>query len=203
VPNCRVNFGKSGGLSVIVLLIWALAVSVPITYLMAGHSLPLPVRPVAPAATAAAPGIGHWQAVHILVADCPCSASVAKYLAGRKAQPGLDEQVWIVGGTADWEKSFLDSGFTILHRDADQVAAQTGVQGGPWLRLLSPAGVVAYSGGYAPQRPGRAADIRDLAVWRAVAGGQIVPPYPAFGCAASSWLRKTIDPLRAQYRTAK
>jgi len=61
---------------------------------------------------------------------------------------------------------------------------------------------VAYSGGYAPRRPGRATEICDLALWQAVAHGQAVEPYPAYGCAASRWLRQTIDPLGIKYSRA-
>lgn len=198
-----IKFYWSGrGVSVAVLLVWATAVSVPMTFLMAGHTLPLPLVPASPGVTMAKPGDGRWQAVHILVADCPCSESVARYLAQRGPRKELNEQVWLLGGTAAWESPLEQAGFQVEHRDAEGVAAQLGIEGGPWLRLISPAGVVAYSGGYAPRRPGRATEICDLALWQAVAHGQAVEPYPAYGCAASRWLRQTIDPLGIKYSRA-
>jgi hypothetical protein len=200
---CRPKFNWSGPVSIVILVVWAIAVSVPITFLAAGHSLPLPVRAVTQFATDSKSNDGHWQAVHILVADCPCSALVAKYLAGRGVHDGLVETVWLVGGTATWEVQLKKSGFTVQHHDAEEVAANLGIQGGPWLRLISPAGAVAYSGGYAPKRPQSPADVRDLALWQALANGQTVKPYPAFGCAASHWLQQTIDPLGIKYQQAK
>jgi len=106
----------------------------------------------------------------------------------------------LIGGTAVWEAQLKKSGFEVQHHDAEQVSAQLGVQGGPWLRLISPAGVVAYSGGYAPQRPRSSTDVCDLTLWQAVSHGQTVKPYPAFGCAASRWLQQTIDPLGIKYQ---
>jgi hypothetical protein len=142
---------------------------------------------------------GSWQAVHILKADCPCSESVSKYLLKRGPQKDLNEQIWMMGENATWETSLKQSGFVVQHHDAEQVAAQLGVQGGPWLLIISPKGEVAYSGGYAPQRPGPSTVICDLALWQAVSHGHTVQAYPAYGCAASCWLRKTIDPLGMKY----
>ena len=184
------------------MLVWAIAISVPLTFLAAGHILPLPVRPVRPLAVDPKSTDGRWLAEHILVAGCPCSAFVANYLAARGAQNGLDEQVWVVGGTADWEPALKKSGFTVQHHDAEQLAAQLGIQGGPWLRLISPEGVAAYSGGYAPRRPSSSSDVCDLTLWQTVSHGQTVKPYPAFGCAASRWLQQTIDPLAVKYQQA-
>jgi hypothetical protein len=198
-----IKFRFAEAASVGVLLVWGVAVSVPIALLNAAHLLPLPVRPIASSSAVATSTNSHWQAVHILVADCPCSGFVANYLAARGARRELEEIIWIVGGPAAWEEKLATSGFTVLHRDAEQIAAHLGIQGGPWLRLISPAGVVAYSGGYAPQRPRGSADFCDLTVWQAVARGETIKPYPAFGCAASRWLRQTIDPLGMKYDQAK
>src|ERR1700722_2207231 len=150
----RLKFDRGTGASLAVLLVWTVAVSVPITLLTAGHVLPLPepVRGDGQSAGDLRTNHGRWQAVHILVAGCPCSEFVANYLAGRGARRELDEQVWLVGGVATWEEPLKKSGFEVQHRDAESVAAQLGIQGGPWLRLIAPAGWVAYSGGYAPQR---------------------------------------------------
>lgn len=185
-----------------ILVVWALTVSVPITFLMAGHLLPLPTRAVMPSTVLSGSNEGRWQAVHILVAGCPCSEFVAKYLVQRGLRQDLDEQVWVIGGPATWELPLEKAGFSVQHHEAEQVATQLGIQGGPWLRLISPAGVVAYSGGYAPQRPGRSTDICDLAVWKAVSRGQTVKAYPAFGCAASTWLQHTIDPWGLNFKSS-
>ena len=201
LPEPILNRSKS--LSRVILLVWALVVSVPITFLTALHALPLPTRPVANSAAPEASTNGHWQAVHLLVADCPCSAAVAAYLIKRGAQRDLTEQVWIVGGTATWAADLVKAGFSVEPHDAEQVAAQLGIQGGPWLRLISPAGALVYSGGYAAQRPRQSEDFNDLTLWQAAVHGQTVPPYPAFGCAASRWLRQTTDPFGNKYSAAQ
>ncbi len=199
----QLDFKKARpGIGIVALMVWFVAVSVPLTFMMAGHTLPLPTLPGSQSASSSnsTPANGRWQAVHILVAGCPCSGSVVKYLIERGARKELNEQVWLVGGTAaEWESGLVKSGFLVEHHDAEQVALQLGIQGGPWLRLISPTGAVAYSGGYSPQRPGRSTDICDLALWHAAARGETVKPYPAFGCAASSWLRRTIDPMGIKY----
>jgi hypothetical protein len=180
--------------------VWAIVISVPITFLTAAHSLPLPVRVVTTFGVGQKFSNGRWLAVHILVADCPCSAFIANYLAGRGLHEGLDEQIWVVGGAAAWEAQLRKSGFIVEHHDAEQVAAQLGIQGGPWLRLISPEGLVAYSGGYAPRRPQSSSDVCDLTLWQSLAHGKAVKAYPAYGCAASHWLQKTIDPFGGKYR---
>jgi len=189
--------------SLALMLVWAIAVSLPLTFLMASHSLPLPITIPAQIVTNTVSADTRWQAEHILVADCPCSEFVADYLIERGARPELHETVWLLGGSATWEEKIKSSGFAVQHLDAETVAAHYGIQGGPWLRLISPTGVLAYSGGYAPKRARSTTDICDLNLWHSVAQGATVTPYPAFGCASSSWLRKTLDPLGMKYGAAK
>jgi hypothetical protein len=125
-------------------------VSVPLMFLMGSHWLPLPAT--SPMQSVAVTSNRNWQAVHILVADCPCSELVATHLATRGASSELNERVWLVGGDAPWAQTLEQCGLRVRHEDANRLAPEYGIHGGPWLQLISPAGTLAYSGGYAPQR---------------------------------------------------
>jgi hypothetical protein len=204
----------------VLLLAWFLGVSVPLTYLMAAHWFPLPgAMPVSaragvggmaivettspegptaglPETAAAIPG---WRTVHVLAADCGCSAQVAAYLARRGRLAGCEEEAWVVGMDPAIESLLRRERFPVRNVTEDEVNRLHGIQGGPWLLILRPDGTAAYSGGHADRRPRHDGDMRDLEIWQRLRAGGIVEPLPAFGCATASRLRRELDPLGLKY----
>jgi len=194
---------RSGTFQAALIGIWAIVVAVPLSFLMASHILPLPNTPVLKRTSAYSENLfsntstsqPRWTAVHILVADCPCSTEVASHLISRGASQEMQENVWVVGGTAPWETALMAKGFKLEHREAEEVARESGVEGGPWLQLIAPSAGVVYSGGYSEGRPRCENDFKELALFRALKHGIAVETYPAFGCAASQRLKKKMDPF--------
>lgn len=189
--------------------IWALFIVVFMSLLMGGHTVPLPAAGNQPtlvnfksatfsdqnAALAPAATNAGWKIIHVLVAGCSCSSYTAASLAARKPIVAEPEFVFVLGGAAPWEFSLRQSGFIVEEKDAEQLAKDTGIQGGPWLLLISPAGKIVYSGGYAAERPRPGVALNDLAVITAAFHGEPMPAYPAYGCAATRVLQGQLDPL--------
>lgn len=181
---------------------------------MAAHWFPLPgVVEVAargrsggelaaerPGASEPTADVAGWRAVHVLAADCGCSAQVAAYLARRGRLAGCEEEAWVVGMDPAMEALLRREQFPVRNVTEDEVFRRHGVQGGPWLLVLRPGGEVAYSGGHADRRPRDDGDMRDLEIWRKLRAGEAVEPLPAFGCAISARLRRDLDPLGLKYR---
>ncbi len=140
-----------------------------------------------------------WSLTHILAVNCPCSQRIADHLLSRGVVPNVIEDVWILGSKPDLAGEFDLRGFHVSTVDPDQLAARTGIQGGPWLLIRDPLGKLVYSGGYAARPLNDPADARDLELLDRVRNGEHPVAWPAFGCAAShSWQRK-IDPLGFKY----
>lgn len=142
---------------------------------------------------------GQWTLTHILAVDCPCSKRVAEHLLSRRSLGQDVEQVWLLGTEPDLQRSLAARGFHVAVVDPERLAADSGIQGGPWLVIRDPAGKVAYSGGYAKQRIHVPAEARDLELLSELRQGRHPEAWPAFGCAASHSLRKKLDPLGLKY----
>lgn len=174
------------------LAVWVVAVSIPLMIKMGGHYAALP----GPMSHAGLAGTNEWKATHVLSAECGCSGVVARYLASRKAEPSLKETVWILDGSAEWEEPLRAAGFDVVHRSAEQLAEETGVQGVPWLLLRQENQPLAYSGGYSSEPPRPGGNFQDLAIWRALTNGSsAVKALPSYGCATSQRLKAFTDPF--------
>ncbi len=185
--------------------IWGLGTSVVVASLMGPHLIPIPAgvteaagRQLAHASVSAA----GWQAVHVLTEGCPCSAAVAEYLVRRGPANGVSETVWIAGAGEDLSSELVSRGFKIQRVTAKELhhAHGASVLGAPWLLLLDPQGNLAYSGGYAEQRPRPGVELEDLAILQQLQSGQCVQTRPAFGCGVDPNLKRAMDPLYLKYR---
>lgn len=181
----------------LIFVLWTTAVTLPITYLMAGHLLPLPWLRPAPLlevrASSEPPGM-----IHVLAAGCGCSLSASEYLLERGPQADIQETVWWVGevmGDSTCER-LQGRGYRVVKADPESIARSAGVTGAPWLLILGTGGNISYSGGYSAARPRSPADYQDLAVFRQVQRGESVARFPAFGCATAPEVRRWTDPLR-------
>lgn len=180
---------------------WVIAISIPLIALMALHAPFNPTSGEAVAALAHVPS-GNWTAIHVLGSGCGCSRRVAKHLATRKAitDLGLKERVFVLGGEIAFEHELKDAGYTIEHRDPDEVAEKFGIQGVPLLVVLRPDGTPAYSGGYSKYRI--SSDWMDESIIHAAQHDQASTALPVYGCAVGAHLMKQTDPFGLKYKTA-
>ncbi len=170
---------------------WFAIVAILSAFLVALHAVPLPSTTISPA-----PASGTWRATHTLGADCGCSAYVADALLARGPRHGWDETILLVGHQPALLSQLRAAGFAAETLSPAELTRRTGLQGAPWLALHAPGGATAYSGGYAPSRPGiNAAALFDATIMDRVRHGETVSAYPSFGCAISRELRARLDPL--------
>ncbi len=128
---------------------------------------------------------------HVLVSTCPCSRSLADYLARRGPIDGAEERVLIVGNASAGQRIFDElaaRGYGVSFADAQSLKVQFGITGGPWLIVHAPDGRVRYAGGYASRRP--AADVpdtdyQDTHIVSDLRAGKAVEPLVALGCSVN------------------
>jgi len=182
------HFRARGALRSAAFVVWAFITVGLVTYLMALHAAPLPANE-GPGRNAVMPVPSKaWQAIHVLDAQCPCSASVAECLAARGKMSALEEAVYVVGDETsgsevrEMKARLAAAGFRVALVNSRDLAQGLGVRGVPWLLLIDPRGKIHYSGGYASQRP------RPGSPWRI---------YPAFADCRRAKMCGRVPPLAA------
>jgi hypothetical protein len=166
--------------------VWIAGISLAIVWTSAQHIRPIPR---AFQANQNPPESLQWVVEHILVEGCPCSAAMADHFVQRGlisfAGHQLKERVWSVKGniTPDWIAKLSQSGFELKRESSAVVHMNTGVYGGPWLKVTNPQGQVVYSGGYMDQRPGTTQDKPlDVQIVTDLILNRTSNERPAFGC---------------------
>lgn len=166
-----------------VLAVWFTIISAILVLLMSAHALP-----IARGTIDRPPAVSHrWQLLHVLVAGCPCSDTIAEHLLNRGPADAADEIVLLAPGhrVPPWVVTLRERGFIVEPCTTDEIRARTGVVAGPWVTMIDPTGNVRYAGGYQPTRPGATDDPPDdLAILNALRTGTTTAAYPAFGCSA-------------------
>lgn len=171
--------------------LWFIAVTVPMTLLMASHTVALNE----PTPQKLAP-LGHWHRYHVLASGCGCSASVAKHLLGRGPQPN-STVLWI-GEKTNLAEQLTSAGFDVEILSEAAAAQKYAVQGAPAFLITREDGSVAYSGGYSPRRITATNTPLDEEIFSNV-HKQKVARYPIFGCAVGARLKDAIDPAKLKY----
>lgn len=203
---CKDRFGR------LLVLLWLPAILVPTSLLMASHLLTLPApvidasfaRSVQRGRDTARPGT--WFLLHVLAADCACSRDVAAALLARGADPTASEKILFIEGSdspaadAELGQRLRARGFAFERLSAVALEATYGIVGAPLLVVMTPAGEIAYTGGYSRVAKGPAQDVELLRELRA---GRRPAPLPLFGCAVSRKLQTRLDPLGLKYRAAR
>ncbi|MDB5325420.1 MAG: hypothetical protein JWM57_989 [Phycisphaerales bacterium] len=99
---------------------------------------------------------------------------------------------------SDLGHDLIAAGFNVAAAVPADVARKLDIEGGPWLVIVDPAGNIAYSGGYAAQRPRAGLALQDVAIVDSLRHHETVKTFPAYGCAASRRLPQptlvSIDP---------
>jgi hypothetical protein len=184
----------------IFLALWATAMVVPISFLMAGHLLTLPAPEKAalqPRLHADTTASNQWRTFHVLGSGCKCSSNVLKHLLERKAQPGVAETILYVGAETPQLAETRTAGFEVEALDPRQLADKYNIQTVPLFIVVDPSQRVVYSGGYTDRKQGP--DIKDLTLLEGLMAGKAEHELPLFGCAVSRELQQQLDPLGLKY----
>lgn len=179
---------------------WFVAISLPAMAWMAAHYVPLPPPTAKEVATRASPtNAAAWRMVHVLAADCGCSAAVVEHLVQRRTAPTANEEVWLVGKSSAWKQRLGAVGFTVNPITAADLESRHGLQGAPWLLIHDPTGALRYSGGYAETTPRRGTALADRSLLARLQASETPTAFPAFGCATGRNLRSALDPFGLKY----
>lgn len=197
--------GLRNVLGAMVVWAWIPAIVLPGASLMAGHLLTLPkpsdADPVMGAAIASArppSSEGRFFALHVLLGSCACSQRILTHLVDRGPRRDLDERVVVVDpeDAAPAERARA-AGFDVESITRAELFARYKIEAAPLLVVASPAGKVAYVGGYTDRKQSLA--VRDVDLESRLVRGEHVEPLPTFGCAVSTGLQRRVDPLGVRY----
>lgn len=174
---------------IILIATWITAVSTPLVYLAAAHQKPLEQNGSPPINAVS----GRWQLTHVLVEGCPCSRSIAEHLLSRGRSTDAEEHVVIAaaGHQQPWVDALRNAGYVVERKSDSDVAAETGVTGGPWLLIFDSQGRSRYAGGYLDGRPGARGQRQspaDLDILSQLRSGKTVEPLRALGCSVGQSL---------------
>lgn len=192
-PAARV-LGRAG------FAVWATVSVGLVGMLMAGHLIALPhPEPTDPAVAAALGRVertrGQWLAVHVLYEACGCSKRVLHRILDGAPRTDADELIVLVSEKPSTRlKNRADArGHRMVQVTPPELWTRFRMESAPMLALLSPAGDVAYLGGYTDRK--RGPDIRTDALLAAVKAGERPRALPVYGCAVSATLQSKVDPL--------
>jgi hypothetical protein len=135
--------------------------------------------------------------VHVIYAQCSCSRALFAHLVARRPFPGAEEAVLFVGADPNKRESAKRAGFTFTTISAQELASRFELEAAPVLIVFDSAGRLRYAGGYYAH-PAAITPL-DERIYLQVATGAKVEPLPVFGCAVSSRLQKSLNPLGALY----
>jgi hypothetical protein len=135
--------------------------------------------------------------VHVIYAECSCSRALFAHLVARHPFPGAEEAVLFVGADPKKQESAKRAGFTFTPVSAQELTFRFGLEAAPILIVFDAAGRLTYAGGYYAH-PATITPL-DEKIYAQVSAGAKVEPLPVFGCAVSSRLQKTLNPLGVVY----
>lgn len=135
--------------------------------------------------------------VHVIYAQCSCSRALFAHLVARRPFPGAEEAVLFVGADSRKRESAKRAGFTFTTVSTQELASRFELEAAPVLIVFDSEGRLRYAGGYYAH-PATLTPL-DERIYRQVAAGAKVEPLPVFGCAVTSRLQESLNPLRAVY----
>jgi hypothetical protein len=135
--------------------------------------------------------------VHVIYAECSCARALFAHLVARRPFPGAEEAILFVGADPRKQESAKRAGFAFTTVSAQELAFRFGLEAAPVLIVFDSAGRLRYAGGYY-SHPAAISPL-DERIYAQVAAGANVEPLPVFGCAVSSRLQKSLNPLGAVF----
>ena len=184
--------------------VWAAAMLLIGSVLMAGHwlALPLPaaVDPILKRALAQLDdgAQGQWQLVHVMYSECRCSQRTLDYLSSRATPDGVKERILLVGKDATRASQARSHGFLVEEITAEELKLRFNIESAPLLIAIDPSGALRYVGGYTQHQQGL--DYQDLEILADLRANRPNPTLPAYGCAVSKELQSYLDPIGIKYR---
>ena len=135
--------------------------------------------------------------VHVIYAECSCARALFAHLVARRPFPGAEETVLFVGADSSKQESAQRAGFTFTTVSAQELGFRFGLEAAPVLIVFDSAGRLRYAGGYYAH-PAAITPL-DERIYAQLAARAEVEPLPVFGCAVSSLLQKSLNPLGAVF----
>jgi hypothetical protein len=135
--------------------------------------------------------------VHVIYAECSCSRALFAHLVARRPFAGAEEAILFVGADRAKQESAKRAGFTFAAVSAQELGFRFGLEAAPVLVVFDTAGRLRYAGGYYAH-PAAITPL-DERIYAQLAARAKVEPLPVFGCAVSSRLQKSLNPLSALY----
>jgi hypothetical protein len=140
---------------------------------------------------------GRIFLAHVIYSECSCSRSLFSHLVARRPFPGAEEAILFVGADSIKRESAVRVGFTFTTVSAQELSLRFGLEAAPVLIVFDSAGRLRYAGGYYAH-PAAITPL-DERIYARLAAGAGVEALPVFGCAVSSRLQKSLNPLSAVY----
>jgi hypothetical protein len=183
------------GVGKVAVIAWFTALTVMSAGLLSRHLLamptPKPTSQLGQSLHALEPVTAHrWLAVHVLSSECRCSQRIATHLLETQRPADWREVVLWVGDDAPPRE--LARRFDVRRVTRHELAGY-GIEAAPLLVAVTPAGEVAYVGGYTDRKQGPV--FHDLDVLTAAHSAVAVASLPVFGCATSDRLRSALSRL--------
>jgi hypothetical protein len=135
--------------------------------------------------------------VHVIYAECSCARALYTHLVARRPFPGAEEAILFVGTDPNKAEAAKRVGFSFTTVSAPDLASRFGLEAAPVLIVFDAAGRLRYAGGYYAH-PATITPL-DERIYAQLTAGASVEPLSVFGCAVSSRLQKSLNPLGAAY----
>ena len=131
--------------------------------------------------------------VDVIYGECSCARALLAHLIARRPFPGAEEMILFVGADPNKQQLAERAGFAFVSVSAADLVSRFGLEAAPVLIAFDSAGRLRYMGGYYAH-PAAIAPLDEKIYLQLIAGAS-VEPLPIFGCAVSSRLQKSFDPL--------
>lgn len=178
-----------------VIVVWVVLISVPLSYLMGMHTLTLKSSHDSKLSQLATQN--KWTKLHFLGSDCKCSETVLNELLKRGPEKENEEKVFILGKNDEWKKQLITKGYHVIEASMDEFEKTYSIKATPQLVILDDKKTILYSGGYSANR--NPSSIDDQVIVDALKGNKPQKERPIFGCVNGTLNRKNTDPLKLKY----
>jgi len=177
--------------------IWAAGMLLAISTIALPHMAPMPGASRAARTTQALLALRRDPRrefiVHVIAAHCSCTDRLFAHLVQRGPFADADEVVVFAGEDAAKQAAATRAGFRYATVTADDLAARYLLESAPVMFAFDAHGSLRYAGGYF-NNPSDVTPL-DEDLHAQVGRGATPTPLPVYGCAVSTRLRDSIDPL--------
>lgn len=175
---------------------WAVAVAVPVGYMMGFHQ---PFKSTASEKLLREKVAAEKSVLHLIGADCPCSVKVVNHLTKRSPLKKVQEKVIIIGVNPALASQLKTANYEVESMKEEEAYKRYSINVLPQM-IVYKADNIVYSGGYSNERsPASESDFLDVAIINKAFDGKKSDSLPIFGCANGSKNKKVMDPFKLKY----